>query len=206
MRPISSSRNRVNSIRRRVVVALATVTAAASAQATPAFAAQATILHVSPDGRGTACSAARPCSIEQAKAKVRTLNAHMRADIVVQLAGGTYRLSAPLNFTSADSGTNGHTVIWRAAPGARPVLSGARKATDWRLQDRTKNIWKAEVGTGFDIRQLYVDGVQATRARTRLNRADLTSDANGYTFTSSALKYLDSLADPGRTEIDALGS
>lgn len=206
MRPISSSRNRVSSIRRSVVVALATLTAAATAQAAPAFAAQATILHVSPDGRGTACSAARPCSIEQAKAKVRTLNAHMRADIVVQLAGGTYRLSAPLTFTRADSGSNGHTVVWRAAPGARPVLSGARKATGWRLQDPAKNIWKAEVGTGFDIRQLYVDGVQATRARTQLNRADLTSDANGYTFTSGALKYLNSLADPGRTEIDALGS
>ncbi|MEU5598381.1 right-handed parallel beta-helix repeat-containing protein [Streptomyces sp. NPDC020298] len=182
------------------------MTATALGQATPAFAAQTAILHVSPDGHGTKCSAAHPCSIGQAKAKVRALNSHMRADIVVQLAGGTYRLSAPLTFTRADSGSNGHTITWKAAPGARPVLSGARKATGWALQDRAKNIWKAKVGTGFDFRQLYVDGAQATRARTQLNRADLTSDAGGYTFTSGALKYLNSLADPGRTEIDAVGS
>ncbi|MFI1030023.1 right-handed parallel beta-helix repeat-containing protein [Streptomyces sp. NPDC020951] len=187
-------------------VALATVTATAPAQATPALAAQATVLHASPGGHGTACSSARPCSIGQAKAKVRALNSHMRTDLVVQLAGGTYRLSAPLTFTRADSGTNGHTVTWKAAPGAHPVLSGARKATGWTQQDRAKNIWKAKVGKGFDIRQLYVDGVQATRARTELNRADLTGDAGGYTFTSGALNHLNSLADPGRTEIDALGS
>jgi hypothetical protein len=130
----------------------------------------------------------------------------MRADIVVRLAGGTYRLSAPLTFTRADSGANGHTVSWQAAPGARPVISGARKATGWTQLDPAQNIWKAKVGTGFDIRQLYVDGVQATRARTPLNRADLTAEANGYTFTSDALKYLDGLADPGRTEINAVGS
>ncbi|WP_405564723.1 right-handed parallel beta-helix repeat-containing protein [Streptomyces phaeochromogenes] len=188
------------------VTALAAVTATVLGQSTPAFASRATTLHVSPDGHGTACSVAHPCSITEAKAKVRTLNSDMRADIVVQLAGGTYRLAVPLTFTRADSGTNGHRVVWQAAPGARPVISGAREATGWTRQDPTKNIWKAKVGTGFDIRQLYVDGVQATRARTQLDRADLTADANGYTFTSGALKSLNSLADPGRTEIDALGS
>ncbi|MCX5599326.1 right-handed parallel beta-helix repeat-containing protein [Streptomyces phaeochromogenes] len=188
------------------VTALAAVTATVLGQSTPAFASRATTLHVSPDGHGTACSVAHPCSITEAKAKVRTLNSDMRADIVVQLAGGTYRLAVPLTFTRADSGTNGHRVVWQAAPGARPLISGAREATGWTRQDPTKNIWKAKVGTGFDIRQLYVDGVQATRARTQLDRADLTADANGYTFTSGALKYLNSLADPGRTEIDALGS
>jgi hypothetical protein len=86
---------------------------------------------------------AHPCSIGKAKAKVRTLNSHMRADIVVRLAGGTYRLSAPLTFTRADSGANGHTVSWQAAPGARPVISGARKATGWTQLDPAQNIWKA---------------------------------------------------------------
>ncbi|MEW1718139.1 right-handed parallel beta-helix repeat-containing protein [Streptomyces sp. NPDC093109] len=201
-----SSRGRAGRACLTAIAVLTAVTATALGQAPPVRAAQAVILHASPDGRGTACSAARPCSIGQAKAGVRSLNSSMRSDIVVRLAGGTYRLSAPLTFTRADSGTNGHTVTWKAAPGARPVISGGRKATGWTLRDRAKNIWKAEVGTGFDFRQLYVDGVQATRARTRLNRADLTSGAAGYTFTSGALKYLNSLADPGRTEINALGS
>ena len=81
-------------------------------------AATAATLYASPTGTGTACSAAAPCSITQAQSSVRSMTAAMSGDIVVQLAGGTYRLSAPLVFTAADSGTNGHTVIWQAAPGA----------------------------------------------------------------------------------------
>ncbi|GAA2947872.1 hypothetical protein GCM10011428_78900 [Streptomyces violaceus] len=41
----------------------------------------------------------RPCSVTQAKTKVRAINNSMRGDITVELADGTYRLSAPLAFT-----------------------------------------------------------------------------------------------------------
>ncbi|MBK3563858.1 DUF1349 domain-containing protein [Streptomyces sp. MBT62] len=184
---------------------LAASTAAVLAQAGPAFAA-GTTLYASPSGSGTTCSASLPCSLTQAKTNVRAINSSMTADITVELADGTYRLSAPLTFTSADSGTGGYTVTWKAALGARPVITGAQKATGWTVQDSAKNIWKADVGTGFDTRQLYVDGVLATRARAALTRSDLTATTTGYTFTSSSLSYLNSLAQPGRTEIHGIGS
>ncbi|MEU1321109.1 DUF1349 domain-containing protein [Streptomyces tibetensis] len=180
-------------------------TAAVLTQAGPAFAA-GTTLYAAPSGSGTACSASRPCSVTQAKSKVRAINNSMTGNITVELADGTYRLSAPLAFTSADSGTGGHTVNWKAALGAHPVITGARKATGWTVQDPAKNIWKADVGTGFDTRQLYVDGVLAPRARTALTRSDLTATTSGYTFTNSSLSYLNSLAQPGRTEIHGIGS
>lgn len=180
-------------------------TAAVLTQAGPAFAA-GTTLYASPSGSGTACSVKRPCSVTQAKTKVRATNNSMKSDITVELADGTYRLSAPLAFTSADSGTGRHTVIWKAALGAHPVITGAQKATGWTVQDSAKNIWKADVGTGFDTRQLYVDGVLATRARTAVARSDLTATTSGYTFTNSSLSYLNSLAQPGRTEIHGIGS
>jgi hypothetical protein len=184
---------------------LAASTAAVLVQAGPAFAA-GTTLYASPSGSGTTCSASLPCSITQAKTNVRAINSSMTADITVELADGTYRLSAPLTFTSADSGTGGYTVTWKAALGARPVVTGAQKATGWTVQDSTKNIWKADVGTGFDTRQLYVDGVLATRARASLTRSYLTATTSGYTFTNSSLSYLNSLAQPGRTEIHGIGS
>ncbi|MEU0029711.1 right-handed parallel beta-helix repeat-containing protein [Streptomyces sp. NPDC006335] len=187
------------------VTVLAASTTALLAQASPAFAA-GTTLYVSPGGSGTACSASQPCSITQAKTNVRAINSSMTADITVELADGTYRLSAPLTFTSADSGTGGHTVNWKAALGARPVITGAQKATGWTVQDSAKNIWKANVGTGFDTRHLSVDGVLATRARTALTRSYLTATSSGYTFTNSSLSYLNSLAQPGRTEIHGIGS
>jgi regulation of enolase protein 1 (concanavalin A-like superfamily) len=180
-------------------------TTALLVQADPAFAAGAT-LYASPSGSGTVCSASRPCSLTQAKTTVRAINSSMTADITVELADGTYRLSAPLTFTSADSGTGGHTVNWKAALGARPVVTGAQKATGWAVQDSAKNIWKSNVGTGFDTRQLSVDGVLATRARAEVTRSSLTATAGGYTFTNSSLSYLNSLAQPGRTEIHGIGS
>ncbi|MBP5868753.1 hypothetical protein F3K24_15695 [Streptomyces sp. LBUM 1485] len=180
-------------------------TAAVVVQAGPAFAA-GTTLYASPSGSGTACSVSRPCSLTQAKTKVRALNNSMKRDITVELADGTYRLSAPLAFTSADSGTGGHTVNWKAALGARPVVTGAQKATGWAVQDPARNIWKSNVGTGFDTRHLSVDGVLATRARAEIPRSALTATTSGYTFTNSSLSYLNSLAQPGRTEIHGIGS
>ncbi|MDX3114536.1 DUF1349 domain-containing protein [Streptomyces scabiei] len=195
--------------RLRSCLATAAVLTASTAtvliQAGPAFAA-GTTLYASPNGSGTSCSVSQPCSITQAKTNVRAINGAMTGDITVELADGTYRLSAPLAFTSADSGTGGHTVNWKAALGAHPVLTGAQKATGWTVQDSAKNIWKSNVGAGFDTRHLYVDGVLATRARSSINRSDLTATTTGYTFTNSSLSYLNSLAQPGRTEIHGIGS
>ncbi|WP_105967784.1 DUF1349 domain-containing protein [Streptomyces geranii] len=198
-----------------VVTVLGASAAALLGQAVPTVAAGTTLgaavpvgttLHAAPNGKGDACSARQPCSLTKAKAKVRALNDRMKQDITVELADGTYRLAAPLDFTAADSGTRGHTVTWKAAVGAHPVITGARKATGWTLHDPAKNIWQAKVGAGFDTRQLYVDGQLATRARTAISRSLLTATTTGYTFTSSSLSYLNSLAQPARTEIHGIGS
>ncbi|MEU0029712.1 right-handed parallel beta-helix repeat-containing protein [Streptomyces sp. NPDC006335] len=190
------------------LAATSLIGASAAAVLVPAGSAFAvgTTLHASPSGSGTACSASRPCSLTQAKTTVRAINHSMKADITVELADGVHRLSAPLTFTSADSGTGGHTVTWKAAPFAHPVISGAKKVTGWTVQDSTKNIWKASVGKGIDTRQLFVDGLLATRARTAVPRSSLTPTTTGYTFTSSSLSNLNSLADPGRVEVEGADS
>ncbi|NUP61348.1 MAG: right-handed parallel beta-helix repeat-containing protein, partial [Nonomuraea sp.] len=175
------------------------------APATPALAATTT-LYASPSGTGTSCTSAQPCSLTAAQAAVRTMNAAMSGDIVVELADGVYRLSAPLRLTAADSGNNGHTVKWQAAAGARPAISGARAVTGWSQADSGKNIWRADVGTGIDSRQLYVNGAVATRARTQVNRADFTATGTGLRFGSSALSYLNNLANQNRVELESIGS
>ena len=171
----------------------------------PALAAT-TNLYASPSGTGTACSSAQPCSLAGAQAAVRSLNDAMSDDIVVQLADGVYRLSAPLRLTAEDSGTNGHTVVWQAAPSARPVISGARAVTGWTLADAGRNIWRANVGAGIDTRQLYVNGAIATRARTQVNRSDFTATSTGMRFTNGALSYLNNLANQNRVEMESVNS
>ncbi|WP_436535941.1 ricin-type beta-trefoil lectin domain protein [Actinoplanes sp. HUAS TT8] len=173
--------------------------------ASPARAASTTV-YASPTGSGTSCSSAQPCSLAGAQAAVRALNDAMSDDIVVQLADGTYRLSAPLRLTAEDSGSNGHTVSWQAAPSAHPAISGARTVTGWTLADSGRNIWRADVGAGTDTRQLYVNGAVATRARTAVNRSDFTATSSGLRFSNSALSYLNNLADQSRIQMESIGS
>ncbi|WP_230686661.1 RICIN domain-containing protein [Catellatospora vulcania] len=195
--------------RRRALLsryAVAVLLAGSALFATPAQAAVMTTVYVSPTGSGTACSSAQPCALTQAQTTVRALAPTMTGDIVVQLAGGTYALTAPLTFTAADSGTNGYTVYWQAASGALPVISGGQRITGWTQVDATANIWRAAASSGFDTRQLYVNGRLATRARTQLNRSDFTFTTSGMTFTSSALSYLNNVSGEGRIELESVNS
>jgi hypothetical protein len=173
--------------------------------ASPAFAATTT-LYASPSGTGTSCSATQPCSLTAAQAAVRSLTSSMSGDIVVELADGVYRLSAPLRLTAADSGNNGYRVVWQAAPSARPVISGARAVSGWSLADSAKNIWRANVGAGIDTRQLYVNGAVATRARTQVNRSDFSATSTGMRFSNTALNYLNNLVAQNRVEMESVGS
>src|SRR5262249_45419959 len=82
-------------------------------------------------------------SIQQIQSTVRGINGNMSGDIVVNLHGGTYTLSSPISFGPGDSGTNGHNIIYQAASGERPIISGGAAVTGWSLYDSSKNIWKA---------------------------------------------------------------
>jgi hypothetical protein len=118
-----------------------------------------TLLIASPTGQGSDCSQTAPCSLVAAQQRARAIAPTMAANIVVSLEDGTYDVSQhTLAFGPQDSGTNGHTVVYSAAPGAHPIISGGRSLTGWHLAPGTTNIWAAAVPAGFDTRQLYVDG------------------------------------------------
>ncbi|WP_173059880.1 NEW3 domain-containing protein [Phytohabitans houttuyneae] len=157
--------------------------------------------NASDDGPGTF---GRPlASLQEAQRRARQAAAKANRDVVVHLRGGTYRLDAPLRFDAADSGRDGRTVTWRGARDTT-VLSGAQPVTGWQLDDEATGIYKAEVGTGFDTRQLYVDGVPAQRARLRLARTDITLNAEGFTLNNPDLAYLATLPDQRRIDLQAM--
>lgn len=104
---------------------------------------------------------ATPARAQQA---VRARTAGMTSDIVVNLRGGTYRLTAPLRMSQAagDSGRGGHRVVYQAyGYGTRwqePVtLSGGREIGGWRPDPQRRGVWRADAGT-LETRQLYVGG------------------------------------------------
>ena len=98
--------------------------------------------YVSPEGNDTAAGTAtapfKP--IEGSRNKIRKINGNMTGDIVVYIKGGTYTLDHTLEFTSIDTATNGYRIIYKAATGEKPVISGGKAITGWKIHDAEKNI------------------------------------------------------------------
>jgi hypothetical protein len=146
--------------------------------------AQAKTFDVSPRGNdanpGTKAKPFR--TLERARAAVRGVPRPLHADVVVRVHAGTYRLTKPLVLRTADSGGHGHDVVYRAAPGAHPLISGGRRISGWTLFNRSKGIYRARAPR-LSTRQLYVDGVRAPRASSADDPIGFTKTATGYTST-----------------------
>lgn len=116
----------------------------------------------------------------------------MTGDIIVYLYGGTYRLDSGFqlreNSTNHDSGNGGYNIIYQAYPGQIPIISGGFQVTGWSIYDTNKNIYRAYVGTNVNSRQLYVNGVRATRSRSSLNPSGFAKTATGFTTTNTAMQ------------------
>jgi hypothetical protein len=144
-------------------------------------------LYVSPTGQGAACVLATPCSLGQARTTVRSLIPSMGGDIDVDLLGGTYRLTSALQLGPQDSGANGYNVVYQAAPGQNPVISGAKQVTGWSEYDSSKGIYRAAVPAGTQSSQLFVNGQRAQRARGALNPSGFT--LSGSSFVTADASY-----------------
>jgi hypothetical protein len=106
-------------------------------------------------------------TVERARDEVRKVNKKMSGDIEVILHSGIYQISETLVFDHRDGGTGGHNVVYKAAEGETPVISGGRAITGWKADADGR--WKAACGEHF--RQLYVNGKRAVRARSPETKA-----------------------------------
>ena len=161
-----------------ITALLAVAAGLSTATQSGAAAAATTQIFAAPAGSGTACSPGRPCTITQAQAQVRVARSRGSGPVAVVLADGTYRLKAPLLFGSADSGVSGAPVVWTAAPGAHPVLSGATRVQGWAAT-HTPGVWAAPVPAGSKSRQFYVDGREAPIAQATPASLHFTGDWHG---------------------------
>jgi hypothetical protein len=180
-------------LRRVVVVLAALVTLAVPAPAMAATSLPPVTIYTAPTGGGILCVYFAPCSIGRAQQRARELAPSVRSDIVIQLAGGTYQLTAPLNLTTADSGRNGHVIRWQAAPGQHPVLSGGVGVTGWH-QDGA--LWSAPAPANLTTRQLYADGTRLDRAQGAIP-AGMKQTATGYSVPDATMA---SWRNPGDIE------
>lgn len=123
-------------------------------------------VYVSPGGddgaAGTRAAPFRTLSRAQAAARERIRN--MSADVSVNVAAGEYRLDKPLQFTPADSGTNGFRVVYRSAEGpGKARLLGSVPLKGW--QPYRDGIWKIDLPPKTVFHTLYENGQRVHKAR-----------------------------------------
>ncbi|WP_124668668.1 right-handed parallel beta-helix repeat-containing protein [Burkholderia sp. Bp8986] len=108
----------------------------------------------------------------------------------VELADGIYRLESTWSFGAADSGSSGHPVVWTAASGAYPIISGATQVASW-TRSGTGGMWASPVPAGSNSRQLYVNGAEAPVAQQTPDQLGFsggwTGSANGYSIKNDGI-------------------
>lgn len=110
-------------------------------------------------------------TIKKAQEKVRSLD-KTKGDIVVEIADGTYELNEELKFDENDSGNENCTIIYKAADGAKPLISGGKKLNS-KWEEATEVNWlkgglkayKTTLNRDDKLRAIYVNGTRASMTR-----------------------------------------
>jgi len=132
-------------------------------------------IYIAPNGNDT-WSGALPkpkdgdgpvATIARAQELVRARRLSQAGPITVLLRGGTYRISEPLTFGPADSGSRAAPITWAAYPGEKPIVSGGRVLQGWtETEDGLWALNVPEVASGeWFFWQLFVDGQRRRRCR-----------------------------------------
>lgn len=161
-------------------------------------------IYVSPTGSDTADgSAEHPVrSLVRARDLARPYNRKQNVEILV--ADGTFELSSPLDLTRVDGGIECFTTTWKAQSGARPVISGGSRVSNWKPSAIGRGIFEADVPAGQDSRQLWINGQRAPRACMELPRDKLSFCEAGITIANNFLPDLDVIKSH-RLEVNGLG-
>ena len=124
----------------------------------------AVTIHVSPRGDdGNSGTAAKPLApLAAAQSRARQSAGH--EPVTVLLHNGIFYLPETLVFTAADSGTKKFPVVYAAAQGEQPVLSGGvRLKPEWTpFRD---GIFQAKTPDGLVMDQVFVNGERQHMAR-----------------------------------------
>jgi hypothetical protein len=118
-------------------------------------------------------------ALRKARELRRLAQAPTNQPVRILLRSGLYPLDGPLLIRPEDSGTDASPTSIEAAPGERPFLSGGVNVQGWHKPPKKipglpaaaqKQIWMADApkfsGRILEIRQLWVNGQKAIRART----------------------------------------
>jgi hypothetical protein len=127
----------------------------------------------------------------------------MSENIIVNLRGtGAFVFSTALEFTEADSGSNGFNIYWQSYSNETAVISGGAQVTDWEPHgDPANNIWKASMTKTNDVRWMNVNGVRRSRAYSVIKKTgigwnyDACGHKDGIIVPDSVIGYWGNASD-----------
>ena len=165
-------------------------------------------IYLAPNGTGDGSSAANAASITRAQELIAAAKrSGMTGNIEVILADGYYKLDSTLALNESSGGDGKFSVVWKAAEGAKPVIGSAYQLSGKNFKEYSgsgsKTIYVADVPAGTDSRQLFVNNVRATRARSEgglTNSAFLMSGGTNVGYTCNDTELL-SFAKPTDLEL-----
>ena len=86
-----------------------------------------------------------------------------REDVTMIFQDGVYTLDAPLLLNLTSKNGKGGRLTLKAAEGAKPVLSGGKRISNWTQV--AGRLWKTDFSYDQKLRQLFVNGKRARMAQ-----------------------------------------
>lgn len=136
-------------------------------------------------------------TVEKALRAVSDVNNDMMGDIIIHIESGVYYIPETLMIDNSNCGKNGHNVIIRGDENGETLLTGGCKITGWTPYQN--GIYKADAEGLADMRNLYVNGLAAERAKSEtVLRYDADTDGG---FVTKAVSGTWQFAHPEELEV-----
>ena len=139
-------------------------------------------------------------SLNAARNRLRNrISMSTEKEIYVIFKGGEYVPGsyATMEITEKDYAED-KQIIYTSLDSNRAKFTGAKHVTGFRIYDKNKNIYRASVPAGTQTRQMYVNGIKATRARSpedavpfvNLDQGAASAEFNNLGLTSTDTSFL----------------
>jgi hypothetical protein len=162
-------------------------------------------LYVSPNGSDDFAGSSKEKPVASlAKARDLARSHAGKEAVTVNVADGVYYLPETLTFTSEDSGTATHPIVYRAENEGGAVLSGGSKLKlNWTSYK--DGIFQATTPAGLEVDQLFIDGKAQRMARyPNYNPKKKTAAYQGYSADAFSKERAANWADPTGGYIHAM--
>ena len=135
-------------------------------------------------------------SVKAAFEKYAQLQPESKNDIYIYLKAGEYYTDEALKLNSDKLSDNTNHLFVKSYGDGQACISMGVHVSGFTLHDAGKNIYKTYVGKDIKTRQLFINGIRATRARSEGGLSDAVLDKSyGYTSADTFLTAYKNIKD-----------